>query len=133
LDSAIEGLVDAIWFNAGQVCCAGSRLIVQEGVAERFFGKLKRRMDTLRLGDPLDKCIDIGAVVDPIQLRAIAGMVDEGGAEGEVYRAACALPEGGCYYPPTLITGLSPAARLMQEEIFGPVLVATTFRTPAEA
>ncbi len=132
LDSAVEGLVDAIWFNQGQVCCAGSRLLVQEGVAQRFHDKLKRRMDGLRVGDPLDKCIDVGAVVDPVQLATITRMVEEGGAEGEVYRAKVKLPEG-CFYPPTLITGLSPAAMLMQEEIFGPVLVSTTFRTPAEA
>ncbi|HMQ29062.1 MAG TPA: aldehyde dehydrogenase family protein, partial [Acidimicrobiales bacterium] len=132
LDSAVEGLVDAIWFNQGQVCCAGSRLLVQEGVAGRFHDKLKRRMDGLRVGDPLDKCIDVGAVVDPVQLSTIARMVDEGGAEGEVYRAQVEMPEG-CFYPPTLITGLSPAAMLMQEEIFGPVLVSATFRTPAEA
>jgi aldehyde dehydrogenase (NAD+) len=131
IDSAIEGLVDAIWFNQGQVCCAGSRLLVHEGIAETFHARLRRRMDTLRVGDPLDKCIDVGAVVDPVQLRAIAEMVAASG--GEVYHAACPLPEGGCFYPPTLITGLSPADRLMQEEIFGPVLVATTFRTPAEA
>ncbi|MBD3679620.1 MAG: aldehyde dehydrogenase family protein [Rhodobacteraceae bacterium] len=133
LDSAVEGLVDAIWFNQGQVCCAGSRLIVQEGVAERFYAKLKARMDGLRIGDPLDKCIDVGAVVDPVQLQTIARMVDEGAEGGEVYRAAAPLPETGCYYPPTLITGLHPSSRLMQEEIFGPVLVATTFRTPDEA
>jgi aldehyde dehydrogenase (NAD+) len=132
LDSAVEGLVDAIWFNQGQVCCAGSRLLVQEGIAPRFYGKLKRRMDGLRIGDPLDKCIDVGAIVDPVQLAAITRMVDDGGAEGEVYRADCPVPEG-CFYPPTLITGLSPSSRLMQEEIFGPVLVATTFRTPSEA
>ena len=131
LDSAVEGLVDAIWFNAGQVCCAGSRLLVQEGVADRFHARLKRRMDGLRLGDPLDKCIDIGAVVDPTQRDQIARMVDAC-SEGETYRAACAVPVG-CYYPPTLITGLSPANPLMQEEIFGPVLVSSTFRTPAEA
>lgn len=131
LDSAVEGLVDAIWFNQGQVCCAGSRLLVQEGVAERFHTKLKRRMDGLRLGDPLDKCIDVGAVVDPVQLATISGMVD-GCTEGEVYRAATPVPVG-CFYPPTLITGLSTASRLMQEEIFGPVLVSMTFRTPAEA
>jgi len=130
LDSAVEGLVDAIWFNQGQVCCAGSRLLVQEGVADRFHDKLKRRMDGLRIGDPLDKCIDVGAIVDPVQLRAITEMVE--GSDGEVYRAACAVPEG-CFYPPTLITGLSTASRLMQEEIFGPVLVSMTFRTPAEA
>ncbi|GHE00002.1 aldehyde dehydrogenase [Defluviimonas sp. 20V17] len=131
LDSAVEGLVDAIWFNGGQVCCAGSRLLVQEGVAGRFHEKLRARMDKLRLGDPLDKCIDMGAVVDPVQLRTITEMV-AANTEGETYRAACAVPEG-CFYPPTLISGLSPSARLMQEEIFGPVLVSTTFRTPAEA
>ncbi|WP_212525196.1 aldehyde dehydrogenase family protein [Actibacterium sp. MT2.3-13A] len=132
IDSAVEGLVDAIWFNQGQVCCAGSRLLVQEGIAPRFYDKLRARMDKLRIGDPLDKCIDVGAVVDPVQLQTITRMVEEGGAEGEIYRSAAPLPEG-CYYPPTLITGLSPASTLMQEEIFGPVLVGTTFRTPAEA
>ncbi|MEM9432462.1 MAG: aldehyde dehydrogenase family protein [Pseudomonadota bacterium] len=131
LDSAVEGLVDAIWFNQGQVCCAGSRLLVQEGVAEAFYGKLKRRMDRLRIGDPLDKCIDIGAIVDPVQLDTITQLV-KGNPEGTHYVADTPLPEG-CFYPPTLITGLSPSAALMQEEIFGPVLVATTFRTPAEA
>ena len=131
IDSAIEGLVDAIWFNQGQVCCAGSRLIVQEGIAETFHDRLKSRMDKLRLGDPLDKCIDVGAVVDPIQLKAIRDMVS--GTRGEVYHASTPVPDQGCYYPPTLITGLSTSDPLMQEEIFGPVLVATTFRTPAEA
>jgi aldehyde dehydrogenase (NAD+) len=131
LDSAIEGLVDAIWFNQGQVCCAGSRLLVQEGVAGRFHEKLKRRMDGLRIGDPLDKCIDVGAVVDPIQLATITAMVDAN-RQGEIYVAAALLPSG-CFYPPTLITGLSAASPLMQEEIFGPVLVSMTFRTPAEA
>eukprot|EP00903_Cladosiphon_okamuranus_P022763 g20955.t1 len=130
LDSAVEGLVDAIWFNQGQVCCAGSRLLVQEGVAERFHAKLKARMDKLRVGNPLDKVIDVGAVVDPVQLEAIRGLVD--GSGGDIYRAACDVPEG-CFYPPTLITGLAPADRLMQEEIFGPVLVSCTFRTPEEA
>jgi aldehyde dehydrogenase (NAD+) len=131
LDSAVEGLVDAIWFNQGQVCCAGSRLLVQEGVADRFHTKLKRRMDGLRLGNPLDKCIDVGAIVDPVQLATITAMVDAN-REGELYRAATPVP-AGCYYPPTLITGLSAASSLMQEEIFGPVLVSMTFRTPAEA
>ncbi len=131
LDSAVEGLVDAIWFNQGQVCCAGSRLLVQEGVAEVFYRKLKRRMDGLRIGDPLDKCIDVGAVVDPVQLKAIQTLVGAN-QDGETYVAATPLPDG-CFYPPTLITGLSPAAVLMQEEIFGPVLVSTTFRTPKEA
>lgn len=131
LDSAVEGLVDAIWFNQGQVCCAGSRLLVQEGVASRFHDKLIRRMDGLRMGDPLDKCIDIGAVVDPIQLDSITRMVDAC-SEGQVHRAATPVPQG-CFYPPTLITGLTTSSRLMQEEIFGPVLVSMTFRTPAEA
>ncbi len=130
LDSAVEGLVDAIWFNQGQVCCAGSRLLVQEGVAARFHEKLKRRMDGLRIGDPLDKCIDVGAMVDPVQLEAVSRLVDA--SEGQIYRANTPLPQG-CYYPPTLITGLSAASPLMQEEIFGPVLVSMTFRTPAEA
>ncbi|KUJ73648.1 aldehyde dehydrogenase [Ruegeria marisrubri] len=132
IDSAIEGLVDAIWFNQGQVCCAGSRLLVQEGIAERFHAKLRARMDKLRVGNPLDKCIDVGAVVDPVQLQTITSMVD-GNSAGQVHRATCELPENGCYYPPTLITGLEPSDPLMQEEIFGPVLVSTTFRTPAEA
>ncbi|MCA3437313.1 MAG: aldehyde dehydrogenase family protein [Rhodobacter sp.] len=131
LDSAIEGLVDAIWFNQGQVCCAGSRLLVQEGVAGRFHTRLKRRMDGLRLGDPLDKCIDVGAVVDPVHLARITAMVDAN-RQGETHVAATPLP-AGCFYPPTLITGLSAASPLMQEEIFGPVLVSMTFRTPAEA
>jgi aldehyde dehydrogenase (NAD+) len=132
LDSAIEGLVDAIWFNQGQVCCAGSRLLVQEGIAPRFYEKLKHRMDGLRVGDPLDKAIDIGAIVDPIQLDAITRLVKEN-PEGDHYQAPCPLPTSGCFYPPTLITGLGTASPLMQEEIFGPVLVAMTFRTPEEA
>ncbi len=132
LDSAVEGLVDAIWFNGGQVCCAGSRLLVQEGVADAFIAKLKARMDGLRIGDPLDKCIDVGAVVDPVQRDRITAMVD-GCSAGVIHRAAGALPDGGCFYPPTLITGLSQSDPLMQEEIFGPVLVSTTFRTPGEA
>jgi aldehyde dehydrogenase (NAD+) len=131
MDSAIEGLVDAIWFNQGQVCCAGSRLLVQEGVADRFHARLRARMDKLRIGDPLDKCIDVGAVVDPAQLAAITALVDAN-SEGQTYRANTPLPPG-CFYPPTLISGLSAASPLMQEEIFGPVLVSMTFRTPAEA
>ncbi len=131
IDSAIEGLVDAIWFNQGQVCCAGSRLLVQEGIAEAFHTKLKRRMDGLRIGDPMDKCIDVGAIIDPSQRAAIAALVD-GCRDGQVYQAATDVPVG-CFYPPTLITGLSAASALMQEEIFGPVLVSMTFRTPDEA
>ena len=129
IDSAVEGLVDAIWFNQGQVCCAGSRLLVQEGIAERFYTKLKARMETLRVGDPLDKAIDVGAIVDPSQRDMIAKIVSNN-TEGETFQTSA--PDG-CFYPPTLITGLSPASALMQEEIFGPVLAATTFRTPSEA
>ncbi len=132
IDSAVEGLVDAIWFNQGQVCCAGSRLLVQEGIAEVFYTKLKTRMDGLRVGDPLDKCIDIGTLVDPVQHAAISKMVGEC-HEGEIYTASCPVPNQGSFYPPTLITGLTASSPLMQEEIFGPVLVATTFRTPSEA
>ena len=129
IDSAVEGLVDAIWFNQGQVCCAGSRLLVQETIADAFYAKLKARMQGLRIGNPLDKCIDVGAIVDPIQLQQITKMVSDN-TDGETFQIAA--PEG-CFYPPTLITGLSPASTLMQEEIFGPVLAATTFRTPSEA
>ncbi|MBY6153853.1 aldehyde dehydrogenase family protein [Vannielia litorea] len=131
IDSAVEGLVDAIWFNQGQVCCAGSRLLVQEGIADTFHTKLKARMDGLRIGDPLDKCIDVGAVIDPTQLKTITEMV-AANTEGETYIAQTDCPEG-CFYPPTLITGLAPSSTLMQEEIFGPVLVSCTFRTPDEA
>ncbi|OAN82203.1 aldehyde dehydrogenase [Jannaschia sp. EhC01] len=131
IDSAIEGLVDAIWFNQGQVCCAGSRLLVQENIADDFHARLKARMATLRIGGPMDKCIDVGAIVDPVQHAAITRLVSA--SDGEIYHAPGPIPEGGCFYPPTLITGLHTASPLMQEEIFGPVLVSTTFRTPAEA
>jgi aldehyde dehydrogenase (NAD+) len=132
IDSAIEGLVDAIWFNQGQVCCAGSRLLVQETIADDFYKRLRTRMDKLRLGDPLDKCIDMGAIVDPIQLQTISDLVAANDA-GETHHASVKIPSQGCFYPPTLITGLSTSDSLMQEEIFGPVLVSTTFRTPSEA
>ncbi len=134
LDSVVEGLVDAIWFNQGQVCCAGSRLLVQESVADRLHAKIKRRMSTLVVGDSLDKGIDIGAVVDPAQLENIGRLVEVGVEEGgELWQPKCELPDSGCYYPPTLITDVQPSATLAQEEIFGPVLVSMTFRTPAEA
>lgn len=134
LDSAIEGVVDAIWFNQGQVCCAGSRLLVHESIAEAFLEKLKLRMRTLRVGDPLDKSIDLGCIVDPIQHDRITEMVALGVEEGaSSYVAEGALPEKGCYYPPTLLTGVEAGDTLAQEEIFGPVLVSMTFRTPAEA
>ena len=132
IDSAVEGLVDAIWFNQGQVCCAGSRLLVHEPIADIFHAKLRTRMDKLRIGSPLDKSIDVGAIVDPRQLDAITSMVATNTA-GTTHVAACEMPVEGSFYPPTLITDLHPADTLMQEEIFGPVLVSTTFRTPAEA
>ncbi|MFK7870050.1 MAG: aldehyde dehydrogenase family protein [Roseobacter sp.] len=132
IDSAVEGLVDAIWFNQGQVCCAGSRLLLQEPIAESFLTKLRARMDKLRIGDPLDKSIDVGAIIDPVQLKTITDLVSANTAE-DTYVAQTPLPEQGCFYPPTLISGLYPSDTLMQEEIFGPVLVSTTFRTPSEA
>jgi len=134
LDGAVEGVVDAIWFNQGQVCCAGSRLIVQENVAAKFIQKLKNRMQHMRVGDPLDKSIDMGAIVDQSQWDTIDGWVKTGIAEGgECFQPNIALPEKGLFYKPTLITGLDPAASTVQEEIFGPVLVSLTFRTPSEA
>ncbi|MEH6524034.1 aldehyde dehydrogenase family protein [Sulfitobacter sp.] len=132
LDSAVEGLVDAIWFNQGQVCCAGSRLLVHEPIADLFYAKLRARMDKLRIGSPLDKSIDVGAIVDPSQLETIRSMVATNTA-GTTYVASCDIPSMGSFYPPTLVTDLQPADTLMQEEIFGPVLVSTTFRTPADA
>ncbi|WP_433706113.1 aldehyde dehydrogenase family protein [Paraburkholderia sacchari] len=135
LDGAVEGVVDAIWFNQGQVCCAGSRLLVQEGVEARFLAKLKRRMATLRVGPSLDKGIDIGAIVDPVQLERIETLVEAGRREGcGIWQPhEVELPADGCFYPPTLVTGAGPASTLAQEEIFGPVLVAMSFRTPEEA
>ncbi len=133
LDAAVEGVVDAIWFNQGQVCCAGSRLLVQENVAEKFYAKLKRRMENLRVGNPLNKAIDVGAIVDASQLKQISSLVEAGKQEGVCHQASCPLPTDGYYFPPTLFTDVSPSAKIAQEEIFGPVLVAMTFRTPAEA
>lgn len=134
LDSAIEGAVDAIWFNQGQVCCAGSRLLVQESVADRFHQRLRDRMQTLRVGPPLDKSIDIGAIVAPVQLERIQALVQQGVAEGaQLWQPAIELPAQGCFFPPTLFTGVAPSATIAQEEIFGPVLVSLTFRTPQEA
>ncbi|MDR7031382.1 aldehyde dehydrogenase family protein [Mesorhizobium sp. BE184] len=134
MDAAVEGVVDAIWFNQGQVCCAGSRLLVQESVEQRFVAKLIARMETLRVGDPLDKAIDIGAIVHPVQLKRIRELVEIGVKEGaELHQPKAAMPSKGCFYPPTLLTGVHPASTVSRVEIFGPVLVATTFRTPAEA
>lgn len=133
-DAAVEGVVDAIWFNQGEVCCAGSRLLVQESIAERFLNKLRARMKNLRLGDSLDKGIDMGAVVAPVQYETIDRLVKVGVAEGaQLFQADITLPTQGCYYPPTLLTDVEPAATVAQEEIFGPVVVAMTFRTHKEA
>jgi aldehyde dehydrogenase (NAD+) len=133
-DGAVEGLVDAIWFNQGQVCCAGSRLLVQESIEQRFLDKVRTRMARLRVGDPLDKAIDIGAIVAPSQLERITSLVTAGQAAGaEVWQPPDSCPTDGWFYPPTLITNVGPASELAQVEIFGPVLVAMPFRTPGEA
>jgi aldehyde dehydrogenase (NAD+) len=134
LDSVVEGVVDAIWFNQGQVCCAGSRLLVQESVAGRLLPKLKERMEKLRVGDPLDKAVDIGAIVAPVQLERIRKLVEQGVAEGaRPWQPSWACPAEGWFFPPTLFTDVAPSATIAQVEIFGPVLVSMTFRTPAEA
>lgn len=134
LDGAIEGLVDAIWFNQGQVCCAGSRLLVQESIAEKFLQRVRSRMDKLRVGDPLDKAVDIGAVIAPVQLERITELVNQGVSEGAtLYQPANACPKDGWFYPPTLLSNVAPSATVAQVEIFGPVLVSMTFRTPDEA
>lgn len=134
LDGAVEGIVDAIWFNQGEVCCAGSRLLVQEGIADKFFAKLKTRMGKLRIGDSLDKCIDIGAVVDKVQQERIEALVKKGADEGaEIFQANCPMPEKGSFFPPTLVTNVSTDNTLFKEEVFGPVLTAITFRTQNEA
>ncbi|GCF09389.1 aldehyde dehydrogenase family protein [Dictyobacter arantiisoli] len=134
LDSVVEGVVDAIWFNQGQVCCAGSRLLVQENITDRLLSKLRARMENLRIGDPLDKTMDIGALISPAQRDEIAHLVAQGIAEGaEAWQPSSICPASGSFFPPTLLTNVSPASTLAQIEIFGPVLVAMTFRTPAEA
>jgi aldehyde dehydrogenase (NAD+) len=134
LDSVVEGVVDAIWFNQGQVCCAGSRLLVQEGIADRLTQKLRARMEKLRVGSPLDKAVDMGAIVAPVQLDRIRGLVEKGVEEGaKMWQPSWACPTEGYFYPPTLFTDVSPAATIAQVEIFGPVLVSMTFRTPKEA
>lgn len=134
LDSAVEGLVDGIWFNQGQVCCAGSRLLMQESIAEVLISRVRQRMTTLRAGPPLDKAIDIGAIVAPVQLERIRRLVDQGVAEGATcWQPDVALPARGLYYPPTLLTNVHPTSIVAQQEIFGPVLAAMTFRTPREA
>jgi aldehyde dehydrogenase (NAD+) len=134
LDSVVEGVVDAIWFNQGQVCCAGSRILVAEGVAEALERKLRARMETLRMGDPLDKSVDMGAIVAPVQLDRIRKLVDEGRSAGaEVWQPTWAVPKDGWFYPPTLCTNIAPSDSLAQVEVFGPVVVMMTFRTHGEA
>jgi aldehyde dehydrogenase (NAD+) len=134
LDSVVEGVVDAIWFNQGQVCCAGSRLLVQEDIEERLVAKLHARMERLRIGDPLDKAVDIGAIVAPVQLQRIERLVAQGVQEGAtMWQPSWACPTEGYFFPPTLFTKVAPASTIAQVEIFGPVLVSMTFRTPQEA
>ncbi|MCY3706483.1 MAG: aldehyde dehydrogenase family protein [Gammaproteobacteria bacterium] len=134
LDGVVEGVVDAIWFNQGQVCCAGSRILVQEGVAEALERKLKARMEMLRMGDPLDKAVDMGAIIAPVQLEKIRRLVDEGRRDGaHVWQPSWSTPAEGYFYPPTLCTRVAPASAIAQVEIFGPVVVMMTFRTPEES
>jgi aldehyde dehydrogenase (NAD+) len=134
LDQAVEGVVDGIFFNQGHVCCAGSRLLVQESVAEEVVDRLRERMKTLRVGDPLDKNTDIGAINSAEQLAKIRTLSEAGEAEGaERWSPPCELPERGFFFAPTIFTGVSQAHRIAREEIFGPVLSVLTFRTPAEA
>ncbi len=134
LDSAVEGLVDGIWFNQGQVCCAGSRLLMQESIAEALISKIRDRMSTLRMGPPLDKAIDIGAIVARVQLERIQRMVAQGVADGATcWQPEMILPSRGFYFPPTLLSNVHPTSIVAQQEIFGPVLAAMTFRTPREA
>jgi aldehyde dehydrogenase (NAD+) len=134
LDQAVEGIIEGIFFNQGHVCCAGSRLLLQESVAEEVTRKLWARMERLRVGDPLDKNTDVGAINSAAQLARISELVDEGEREGATRRSvACALPETGYWFPPTLFLDVAPANRIAVEEIFGPVVSVTTFRTPAEA
>src|SRR5216684_149131 len=134
LDSAVEGLVDGIWLNQGQVCCAGSRLLMQESIAEALITKIRDRMETLRVGAPLDKAIDIGAIVARVQLERIQRLVDQGVAEGATcWQPSIPIPSRGLYFPPTLLSNVHPASVVAQQEIFGPVLAAMTFRTPREA
>ncbi|WP_435770746.1 aldehyde dehydrogenase family protein [Nocardioides sp. SYSU DS0651] len=134
IDQAVEGIVSGIFFNQGHVCCAGSRLLVQESVAEEVLGRLKRRMGALRVGDPLDKNTDIGAINSAEQLSRIRELAGAGDAEGaERWSPECDLPSSGYWFPPTLFTGVTQAHRIAREEIFGPVLSVLTFRTPSEA
>ena len=134
LDQAVEGVINGIFFNQGHVCCAGSRLLIQENIHDEFMKKLKRRMETLRLGDPMDKNTDIGAINSKEQLDKISALVKQGVKEGgELWQPACKIPRNGFWFAPTIIDNVSPANTVAREEIFGPVLSVITFRTPAEA
>lgn len=133
-DSVVEGIVDAIWFNQGQVCCAGSRLLVQESIADTLYQKIRARMERLRVGNSLDKSIDIGAIVAPVQLKTIEDLVQQGVDEGcTLWQPSWACPKDGYFYPPTLFTDVAPSSTIAQVEIFGPVLAAMSFRTHKEA
>lgn len=134
LDQAIEGVINGIFFNQGHVCCAGSRLLVQESIHDRFVDKLKRRLSTLRVGDPMDKNTDVGAINSREQLDKINELVDSGVSEGaDIFQPDCVLPDRGFYFKPTLFTNVAQSHRIAQEEIFGPVLSILSFRTPEEA
>jgi aldehyde dehydrogenase (NAD+) len=134
LDEAIEGIVNGITFNQGHVCCAGSRLLVQESIADQLIERLKHRLGMLRVGDPLDKNTDVGAINSAAQLERITALADAGDAEGaQRWTAPCALPDRGYWFPPTVFTSVTGAHRIAREEIFGPVLSVLTFRTPDEA
>src|SRR5207247_4340777 len=134
IDQAVEGIINGIYFNQGHVCCAGSRLLVQESIYEPVVEKLKRRMQTLRVGDPLDKNTDVGAINSRMQLDKIEELVAAGKEEGaEIYQPPCRLPEKGYWFVPTVFTNVAQSYRIAQEEIFGPVLSVLTFRTPDEA
>jgi aldehyde dehydrogenase (NAD+) len=134
LDQAIEGVINGIFFNQGHVCCAGSRLLVQESIADNFIDRLQKRIELLRVGNPLDKNTDIGAINSKAQLERIDQLVKAGIEEGaEVFKPSCSLPDNGYWYPPTVLTGVQQSHRVAREEIFGPVLVVQTFRTPEEA
>ena len=134
LDQAVEGIVNGIYFNQGHVCCAGSRLFAQESIYEPLVEKLKKRLETLRVGDPLDKNTDVGAINSKLQLDRIKELVAAGEAEGaDIYQPPCHLPEKGYWFAPTVFTNVAQSYRIAQEEIFGPVLSVLTFRTPDEA
>ena len=134
LDQAVEGIVNGIYFNQGHVCCAGSRLFAQESIYEPLVDKLKKRLETLRVGDPLDKNTDVGAINSRMQLEKIEELVQAGKDEGaEIYQPPCRLPEKGYWFVPTVFTNVAQSYRIAQEEIFGPVLSVLTFRTPEEA